>query len=228
MTYLKNKLHGKMTSFYRDGTAESEITFSNGLRSGSYKYWDSEGNIEEEGAYLKDNLHGIVFRWYTTEQFSSTAMFSSGKLQGLMRVFSPSGSTMKEGYYFDGVPVAIFEYYENGRFKRILTYRGNEIIQEKVWTATGKDITTTALGIRTKSNVHSNGNPSYECTYKNNSKHGIEWNWGEYFDLQSLNIYDQGSLILKRTWAAPGVPNEDILFPGGSKQVIIGPYSSAD
>jgi len=42
-----------------------------------------------------------------------------------------------------------------------------------------------------------------------------------------LNIYDQGLLVLKRTWSAPGVPNEDILFPGRSKQVIIGPYSSA-
>ena len=228
MTYLNNKLHGKMTSFYRDGTTESEITFANGLRSGSYKYWDSEGNIEEKGTYLKDKLHGLVSRWYTIEQLSSTAMFSSGKLQGLMRIFSPSGSTMKEGYYFEGLPVVIFEYYENGRFRRILAYRGNEIIQEKVWTAIGVEITTPVLGIRTKSNVHSNGNPSYECTYKNNIKHGIEWNWGEYFDLQSLNIYDQGSLVLERTWTAPGVPKEDIMFPGRSKQVIIGSYSSAD
>jgi len=188
----------------------------------------AEGNIEEKGAYLKDKLHGLVLRWYTTEQLSSSAMFSSGKLQGLMRIFSPSGSTMKEGYYFEGLPVVIFEYYENGRFRRILAYRGNEIIQEKVWTAIGVEITTPVLGIRTKSNVHSNGNPSYECTYKNNIKHGIEWNWGEYFDLQSLNIYDQGSLVLERTWTAPGVPNEDIMFPGRSKQVIIGSYSSAD
>ena len=85
-----------MTSFYRDGTTESEITFANGLRSGLYKYWDSEGNIKEKGAYLKDKLHGLILRWYTTEQLSSTAMFSSGKLQGLMRIFSPSGSIMKE------------------------------------------------------------------------------------------------------------------------------------
>ena len=54
------------------------------------------------------------------------------------------------------------------------------------------------------------------------------WNWGEYFDLKSLNIYDQGSLVLKRTWAEPGIPKDDILFPGDPKQVIIGPYSSAD
>ena len=228
MTYINNKLNGEITSFYRDGTTESEITFANGLRSGSYKYWDSEGKLEEEGAYLKDNLHGLILRWYTTEQLSSIAMFSSGKLQGLLRVFSPSGSTMKEGYYFNGLPVVIFEYYENSRFRRILIYRGNDIIQEKVWTEGGVDITPPEIGIRTKSNVHSNGNPRYECTYKNNNKHGIEWNWGEYFDLKSLNIYDQGSLVLKRTWGSPGVPDEDILFPGISKQVIIGPYSSAD
>ena len=132
MTYVNNKLHGKMTSFYRDGRTESEITFANDLRSGSYKYWDSDGNIEEKGAYLKDKLHGLVLRWYTTEQLSSTAMFSSGKLQGLMRIFSPSGSIMKEGYYFEGLPVVIFEYYEN--ITKLLC-----IYNSRKWNSRGKN-----------------------------------------------------------------------------------------
>ena len=83
------------------------------------------------------------------------------------------------------------------------------------------------LGLRTKSNVHSNGNPKYECTFINNNKHGIEWYWGEYFDLQSLNVYDQGKLVLSRTWTSIGKPNIDILFPGDNKEVLIGSYSSA-
>ncbi len=155
-------------------------------------------------------------------------MFADGNLQGIMRVFSPSGSTMKEGYYYNGNPVTLFEYYENGRFKRIQVFREDKIIEEKLWTESGVNITSPTLGLRKKSNVHSNGNPKYECTFINNNKHGIEWYWGEYFDLQSLNVYDQGILVLSRTWTSTGEPNIDILFPGDNKEVIIGPYSSVD
>ena len=155
-------------------------------------------------------------------------MFSEGNLQGLMRVFSPSGSIMKEGYYFDGKPVTVFEYYENGRFKRIQVFREDQVINENLWTESGVNITNQTLGLRTKSNVHNNGNPKYECTFINDNKHGVEWYWGEYFDLQSLNVYDQGILVLSRTWTSIGEPNIDILFPGDNKEVIIGPYSSAD
>ena len=135
---------------------------------------------------------------------------------------------MKEGYYYNGNPVALFEYYENGRFKRIQVFRGDEIIEEKLWTESGVNITSPTLGLRTKSNVHSNGNPKYECTFINNNKHGIEWYWGEYFDLQSLNVYDQGILVLSRKWKSTSEPDIDILFPGNNKEVIIGSYSSVD
>jgi antitoxin component YwqK of YwqJK toxin-antitoxin module len=228
MYYINDKLHGEMKTFYNDGKIQSLLTFKYGKRSGAFRYWDENGATEEEGAYLNDKLHGLVTRWYNEQQISSITMFADGSLQGLMRVFSPSGSTMKEGYYYNGNPVIIFEYYENGRFKRIQVYREDEIIDERLWTESGVNITNHTLGLRTKSNVHTNGNPKYECTFMNNNKHGIEWYWGEYFDLQSLNVYDQGTLVLSRTWTSIGQPNIDILFPGDNKEVIIGPYSSVD
>jgi antitoxin component YwqK of YwqJK toxin-antitoxin module len=227
MNYINDKLHGEMKVFYNDGQIQSVLTFEKGKRTGDYRYWDENGVKEEEGTFLEDKLHGLITRWYGEEQISSITMFADGNLQGLMRVFSPSGSTMKEGYYYNGSPVALFEYYENGRFKRIQVFRGDEIIEEKLWTESGVNITSPTLGLRTKSNVHSNGNPKYECTFMNKNKHGIEWYWGEYFDLQSLNIYDQGKLVLSRTWTLIGKPNIDILFPGDNKEVFIGPYSSA-
>ena len=228
MNHINDMLHGEMKIFYNDGQIQSLITFQDGKRSGVFKNWDLNGVKEEEGYYLNDKLSGLITRWYSEEYISSITMFNDGKLQGIMRVYSPSGAIMKEGYYYAGSPVVLFEYYENGRFKNIRVYRGKEIIEEKVWTESGVNITDPTLGLRTKSNVHFNGNPKYECTFMNSTKHGIEWYWGEYFDLQSLNVYDQGIIMLSRTWTSIGEPNIDILYPGGKKELVIGPYSSAD
>jgi antitoxin component YwqK of YwqJK toxin-antitoxin module len=51
---IDGKFHGKLTSFYADGTIRVNATFKNGIKHGVWKYYNKEGNITHRIVYQEN------------------------------------------------------------------------------------------------------------------------------------------------------------------------------
>ena len=92
---------------------QSSVTYKDGIRSGPFKLWRSNTNMEEEGFYRNDSWHGQVKRWYSTGDPASVSHYKNGKLDSLMQVYSLSFELKKESFFKAGNEIARIEYFED-------------------------------------------------------------------------------------------------------------------
>ncbi len=200
--YVNASLHGLAETYFASGKLASKITYEKGEKSGPFEVWTPRGKKEEVGVYKSGKPHGKIRRWYGTGIPSSTASFHDGILHGVMRVYSPSNIIKKEWIFRNGWVLAHFTYFDNGRINRVQLLKDGNTIYERQWNALGVEVTDEVYitGTHKKTDYFPSGFLKYECTYKGEDKHGIEWWFNSYKSLKTLNLFYKGEWLLNREW----------------------------
>jgi len=112
--YKKNKKHGKVKSFSLNGNY-SITPYVNGLTDGKYEFFTKEGKLINFSNYKEGKLNGKSISYYTgTEQERLISEYSKGKLVGESK-----------------------EFWQNGKLKRLCTFKENKISSEKKYDENG-------------------------------------------------------------------------------------------
>ena len=111
---------------------------------------------------------------------------------------APQFFLKKEVFYNAGKEISRLEYHDNGRFKRVLIFNNEDIVYERKWNVDGFEITDQNFitGTRTQSDYYLSGQLKYECVYKNDLKHGMEWWFNENRNPIKVNLFNNGDKII--------------------------------
>ena len=196
--YKLGKLDGIKDTYYISGQLKDRTEYRLDEKMGPFEIWTSSGQLEERGTFLKNQYHGIIQRNYSTGLLASASTYSRGELEGISQIFSPSNFLKKESFFSSNSEIARLEYHDNGRFKRIIIFNNKNIIYERKWNVDGFEITDQNFitGTRTQSDYYLSGQLKYECVYKNDLKHGVEWWFGEDRNPTKINLFNNGNKII--------------------------------
>ncbi|NQV38188.1 MAG: hypothetical protein HQ509_09330 [Candidatus Marinimicrobia bacterium] len=215
-SYSMGLKSGRMKSYYSNGQQDSEWTYVDGKRHGPYTVWSRSGEIQESGSYLHDILDGLIERHFSSGGQSSVATYNDGILHGVLRVFNTSGNVVKEQYYLHGILACEFKNYSDGTRKYASVLHGDTIIYEENWDKYGQD-----QGVESTQDIEKNedyyisGIVKLEKKTSDNISHGVHWGFNEDRSVNSIIVYDQGSVILKRGWNRSESTSSDTLFHSG-------------
>ena len=165
---------------------------------GDYEIWSPNGNKEEVGTYLSNKYHGQIKRWFSNGSPASLSTYKDGMLHGIMQIYSLSDVIKRESYYKKDNEIARFEYHDNGRFKRVLSMDDGLILYERKWNSNGLEETEELFitGTRIDSDYFLSGDIKYECIYKGEKKHGMEWWFDDQRNPTIINLFVDGRKII--------------------------------
>lgn len=168
IAYLKGSdkpFTGKAFAYYSNGKKKKEVNFINGLKEGVYMTWYENGNKKSVKFYKNNKLDGAIITWYENGQYERKVEFLQNKKHGDFESFYDNGQQKatgkyinnkktgihigyyengnKESYgnYVDGAEDGIHtEWYENGTKCKEITYNNGEVVKERHWDETGKEL----------------------------------------------------------------------------------------
>ncbi len=196
--YSFDKLNGELLTYYESGQLKNTTSYQSGDKMGNYEIWAPNGNKEETGSYLSNQLHGQMKRWFSNGSPASLFTYKDGMLHGLMQTYSLSNVLKRESYYNKNNEIARFEYHDNGRFKRVLSIDGGLTLYERKWNFNGLEETEELFitGTRIDSDYFLSGDLKYECIYKGEKKHGMEWWFDDQKNPTKINLFVDGRKIV--------------------------------
>lgn len=197
--YVDGNLDGESISYFPSGEIKGLTTYKKGKKTGPYEVWYSASVPEEKGAFIKNKMNGKIKRWYSNGGLASISNYSEGKPNGITQIFALSGQITKELFFVDGSEVGRFDYHNNGRFKRVKIIENGKTKFERQWNDLGLEITKeeSVIGTRLVSEFYLSGFIKYECTFKNDQKHGMEWWFNENQSPTQIILHLNGQEIVR-------------------------------
>lgn len=147
MYYHKEKLHGPVTFYHKNGAVLAKSWFvygvqqgknwqyypsgqlsslqgyKDGLAEGEQTYFYEDGTLKSHLHFSKGLYHGQVLLYYSNGQIKRELHFKEGKLHGLERHWAPSGILLWEVHYEEGKPVGEAKlWHSNGQLARSYVY----------------------------------------------------------------------------------------------------------
>lgn len=111
----KYVVDGPYTAYYSTGTARQIGQYSNGFRSGMWKFNHPNGNTEFEGEFRNNKKHGHWVYYFDTQERESCGEFVEGKREGEWRSWHINSHLRTIEPYKRGVLEGTrFEFFENG------------------------------------------------------------------------------------------------------------------
>jgi antitoxin component YwqK of YwqJK toxin-antitoxin module len=88
------------------------------LRHGKWRFYDREGELQEERSYYKNQLHGEVVLYFSNGKKNSIGYFKNDIQDSVFREWDETGVLRQEGQYLEGQPTVIWNYfYRDGKQK---------------------------------------------------------------------------------------------------------------
>ena len=198
VNYSLDRLNGELLTYFESGQLKNKTMYQFGDKMGNYEIWAPNGNKEETGSYLSNQLHGQIKRWFSNGSPASLFTYKDGMLHGLMQIYSLSNVIKRESYYNKDNEIARFEYHDNGRFKRVVSMDDDLTLYERKWNSNGLEETDELFitGTRIDSDYFLSGDIKYECIYKGEKKHGMEWWFDDQRNPTKINLFVDGRKIV--------------------------------
>lgn len=103
---LKGVLHGEVIAFHPSGSRKESVSYINGLQSGSYRAFDTEGTMVFEGFLKEGKKQGAWATWYDATQMRQQCHYENDVLSGKCTYWYIDGHLQREETYSDGKLVA--------------------------------------------------------------------------------------------------------------------------
>jgi len=160
---IKNGLrHGTWSFWQENGQISKQINYEDGNRDGKETWWDENGQKSEEVNYKDGTLVSKTkFTYHENGQIDQETTIKNGKQTS----WDENGQIQSEDNYKDGTLVysTIYSYYESGPIKNVWNRKGDKYSGN--WTKDGKD-----------TEWYENGQMQSEENYKDSIPDG-KWTW---------------------------------------------------
>jgi antitoxin component YwqK of YwqJK toxin-antitoxin module len=92
-------LEGEAVAYYRDGNLRWKGRYKNGCCTGTWEYWDQNGNRVIEANYSHDTLTGPYCSWYSNGLMKEKGQFSQNSRTGKWFSYNETGQVVSETIY---------------------------------------------------------------------------------------------------------------------------------
>lgn len=183
----KNSLYCLKT-FHFNGIRSAEIPYHQGKAHGSYKRWNSNGDLQESGEYVNGILEGPLYTWFKDRKKESEVHMMHGKRHGKKVIYHGNGSLAEEQFYTQDTASGIWKKWDS-----------QQHLLERNGCHTGND-----TGSLTR--FHTDGSLTYELHCRQGIYHGQEKEWYPGTDqLKFQGFWKQGKKdSLWQWWHADG------------------------
>lgn len=96
-TYKRGLLHGKATSWYRNGHIKRLGSYKGGKISGKWEFWDENGNKKLEANYRDDALNGLYISLFANGKIKEKGRFANNKRLGQWQYYNENGEAIPAG-----------------------------------------------------------------------------------------------------------------------------------
>ena len=123
---------GTRMRWHSNGVMESIGSYSNAMRTGYWRTWNSDGSKNKEGTFVKGKPEGEQIFWHTNGLKSVVWNFSSGHPNGLMRSFYDNGRKKQEGVYTNNLKHGKWKNWnKSGQLNKIAEFQMGKLIKEE-------------------------------------------------------------------------------------------------
>lgn len=157
----KGKLHGMVQTLYENGRVAQVCSYSQDVRHGKWVSYDEKGHLIKEGCYREGNPVGTFCSYYPSGQRHTEESYEDGVLHGQHSEWYEDGSLAAVLFFKKGVlhgteaQPAKMLYYPDHAPKEVLNFQYG-------------------IPVGTHTQYYENGSISYQVTYKNGKKEGVE------------------------------------------------------
>ncbi len=124
-----------------DNDIISEGQFENGKRVGLHRSYSSiTKSVNSEITYRDGIRNGTVKFFYLDGQLQSDGIYKNGLAEGLYREYSEKGALIKKIKFKGGLRLWQKEYYEDGKLLKLTLYKNGEVIKEKRYDENGRSL----------------------------------------------------------------------------------------
>ncbi|MBN2611759.1 MAG: toxin-antitoxin system YwqK family antitoxin [Bacteroidales bacterium] len=95
LSFRKGKLQGDAVYFYKNGKLKWKGTYKNGFISGTWEYWNENGEKLYEVNYHNDTLEGVFKSWYPNGLLKEQGSYENNRKKGEWIVYNESGSIIE-------------------------------------------------------------------------------------------------------------------------------------
>lgn len=96
--YVDDKLDGKKTTYYTNGTITEEIEYENGIMQGVSRYYAPDGVLLKDLKYFNDELHGEATYYDAFGNVTIKGSYKHGAKHGLWRYYKGDEVVLEETY----------------------------------------------------------------------------------------------------------------------------------
>jgi antitoxin component YwqK of YwqJK toxin-antitoxin module len=188
------------TYFYPDGSKRAEGAFKNDLKVGVWKYYHTNGKIEQTGKYVQGQPEGAWTWYYPDGMIRVEEFYFRGDLEGEYIEYDDTGHVMVQGEYIAGLKEGKWTY-EYGDSRE----EGNYAFDERtgVWTIYFQDLGIKSFegsfvdGLPDGKHVwyHPNGKKRKEGKYIMGQEQGTWIFYDEFGEIQLYIEYENGKEI---------------------------------
>lgn len=115
----KNRV-GTWNYYHKDGkTLLSDENYKDGMLHGKSSTYYKTGALTEVLNYENNELSGIALRYDSNGTIISEVTYKKGKLNGWAKYYTPEGKMKYQGAYENDEKVGDWEYFENGKSKKV-------------------------------------------------------------------------------------------------------------
>jgi len=195
--YLDGKRHGRWSISRPDGSPVWVAEYRNGLRDGEWQRWHPNGQLAEQGRFHRDLREGLWTWWHENGTKAREAMFSMDIPVGWHHAWDATGTLLDSAEIRDGTG-RWFVYHHDGGKKIEGQYRdGKRHGVWSQWDPAGRLLGTFALDLGTGVEIEwdNSGIKRTETEYRSDRRHGCETHWDDQGRLESVEQYDDGTLV---------------------------------
>lgn len=180
----RGKLHGMVQTLYENGRVAQVCSYKQGVRHGKWVSYDEKGHLINEGGYREGIPVGTFSSYYSSGQRHTEESYEDGVLHGQHS-----------------------EWYEDGSLAVVLLFKKGVLHGTEAQPAqmlyypdhTPKEVLNFQYGIPsgTHTKYYEDGSISYQVTYKNGRKEGVE------------QFFSSAGVLVGQGAYTKGVPIED-------------------
>jgi hypothetical protein len=93
---------GSFRFWNENGQIMEQGAYKDGKRWGLWTWWYENGHKKEEGSWNKNGKVGEWFEWYENATLQKSEIYKEGEKDGRFTYYDKNGKMISDGYYGDG------------------------------------------------------------------------------------------------------------------------------
>jgi len=102
--YSDDRVEGMRVKYHWNGNIAEEMEFENGIKSGYWKQYYTDGSPSLEGSFTLGKRDGVFITWHTNGEKEIAGRYTSDLRTGKWLFYNKDGSLRKEIVYNNGIP----------------------------------------------------------------------------------------------------------------------------